>query len=93
MSNFSFCSPIVFPPETILDESWIANVLSNEGSFLVEEKKTTKDIAPEHNACASDDAAFGIGTGNPYASYLACLAGLGGIVVKISALILPLTNS
>ena len=93
MSNIAFCTAIVFPPETFLDESWIANVLHNDGSFSIDDKKTTKDIAPEHDICASDDAAFGIGTGNPYASHLGWLASLSAIAVKISALLLPLTHS
>ena len=93
MSNIAFCTAIVFPPETFLDESWIANVLGNDGSCLVEKKKTMKDIPQEHHKCASDDAAFGIGTGCGYVRALGWLASVAALAVKVAALCLPLTHS
>jgi|GEM_PF-5517923 hypothetical protein len=91
MSTSVVCTDVVFPSETILDEPWIADVFGNDGAFLMEEK--AMDIAPAPDASASDDAAFGIGTGDGYGSALGWLATLGALAVKVSALFLPLAHS
>jgi len=93
MPDSAFCIAIVFPPEVIRDESWIANVLGNDGSFLTEEKKTIKDRPLEHFTCASDDAAFGIGTGDGYSRSLGWLVSLAALALKVSTLFLPLSHS